>query len=51
MSAVDFGDFEAGQSPLWERLPTTSGGRCVLPQHHAGTSHCLALAQPSPATS
>ena len=42
MSAADFGDFEDGQSPLWERLPTTSGSRCVLPQHCTGTSHRLA---------
>ena len=42
MSSADFGDFEDGQSPLWERLPTTSGSRCVLPQHYAGTSYRLA---------
>ena len=42
MCAADFGDYEDGQSPLWARLPTTSGSRCVLPQHCTGTSHRLA---------
>ena len=43
MSSADFGDFEDGQSPLWERLPTTSGSRCVLPQRRTARRIALRL--------